>query len=394
MSEAWEVDTGKRYYPLQQQAGGGKYVIDPQLTRYVQNIGNSLVVHSTRSHLPYEFVVLNDSTPNAWALPGGKIAINRGLLIQLKDEAELAAVLAHEIVHADARHSAQSQEMGSILSVGTMAANVLLSRAGVENEHLQQGIAYGGLYGQQRYSRSRELLADSYGMRYMSAAGYDPMGAVELQKTFLRLSSGQSRDLFSTLFASHPPSQQRVAANLKEAAALPAGGKRNLSAFKRQLANLYRRQPGYDYADKAAEAIANSDYKQALSLADKAIAVEKNESLFHEARGAALAGLNRSRDAISALDTAVQLNPGYYAPLLRRGILRHELKSYRLAEKDLKASLALAPTQVAYVKLGEISEQNNDCQAAAQYYEQAARQSDRNRESLQQKLSALQTSCR
>ena len=90
--------------------GGGSYTLDPDLTAYVRSVGNKIAKYSNRTHLPYEFVVINDSTPNAWALPGGKIAIHRGLLTELQDESELAAVLAHEIVHADARHSAQSPQ--------------------------------------------------------------------------------------------------------------------------------------------------------------------------------------------------------------------------------------------------------------------------------------------
>ena len=84
---------------------GGAYVVDPELNRYVREVGARLARASDRA-LPYEFVVLNNSTPNAWALPGGKIAVNRGLLVELDNEAELAAVLGHEIVHAAARHGA------------------------------------------------------------------------------------------------------------------------------------------------------------------------------------------------------------------------------------------------------------------------------------------------
>ena len=126
VSERDEIAIGEKQYAYQQQAGGGYYELDPDLTRYVQSVGRKLTQFSSRSHLPYEFVVINDSTPNAWALPGGKIAIHRGLLTELQDEAELAAVLAHEIVHADARHSAQSQEVGSLLAVGQVLVQAAL----------------------------------------------------------------------------------------------------------------------------------------------------------------------------------------------------------------------------------------------------------------------------
>ena len=106
MSEADEIRTGQQAYLPAQQSQGGVYDVDPALTAYVQNIGARLAEQAARP-LPYEFVVLNNSIPNAWAMPGGKIAINRGLLTELDSEAELAAVLGHEIVHADARHSAR-----------------------------------------------------------------------------------------------------------------------------------------------------------------------------------------------------------------------------------------------------------------------------------------------
>lgn len=394
IDENWERKIGEQHYGFQQQAGGGPYVIDPDLTLYVRSVGKNLAQYSTRAHLPYDFVVLNDSSANAWALPGGKIAINRGLLVALKDEAELAAVLAHEIVHADARHTAQSQEVGSLLQVGQLAANVLLSNSGYNSKALQQGIAYTGLYGQTSYSRSRELEADLYGMRYMSAAGYDPEAAVSLQETFMELSKNRSNDAFSMLFASHPPSRARVAANEQTAWQLPRGGKRGKERYQQEISALMKRKPAYDLSDKAKKAIGEQQYAEAIKLAEQAIAIEPRESEFHEVKGVALSKLNRSADALKSYDRAVALNDRYYAPMLRRGILRTELKSFQAAEQDLKQSLELAPTQIAFIKLGEISEQKNDCAGARQYYQQASQAAPQNQQALQQKILALQSSCR
>src|SRR5690606_41050373 len=105
---------------------GGPYELDPELTRYVQQVGQKVAAHADRD-LPYEFVVLNNPVPNAWALPGGKIAVNSGLLAELDSEAELAAVLGHEIVHAAARHSAQQVERGTLLQLGVLAAGIAAS---------------------------------------------------------------------------------------------------------------------------------------------------------------------------------------------------------------------------------------------------------------------------
>jgi predicted Zn-dependent protease len=106
VSTAQQVRIGEQQYAPAQQMQGGQYKVDPELSAYVQQVGQRLAAQSP-ADLPYEFVVLNNSVPNAWALPGGKIAINRGLLVELRNEAELAAVLGHEIVHAAARHGAR-----------------------------------------------------------------------------------------------------------------------------------------------------------------------------------------------------------------------------------------------------------------------------------------------
>jgi predicted Zn-dependent protease len=109
-----EIAIGEQQYAPSQQMQGGQYELDSELTSYVASVGQKLAAVSDRD-LPYEFVVLNSSVPNAWALPGGKIAVNRGLLNELNSEAELAAVLGHEIVHAAARHGALAMQRGLLL---------------------------------------------------------------------------------------------------------------------------------------------------------------------------------------------------------------------------------------------------------------------------------------
>ncbi|MGB5324110.1 MAG: M48 family metalloprotease [Pseudomonadales bacterium] len=394
MSEAWEMQVGKQYYAPQQQAGGGYYSLDPELTRYVRSVGKKVAAHAAREHLPYDFVVLNDSTPNAWALPGGKIAINRGLLNELNNEAELAAVLAHEVVHADARHSAQSQEVGTLIAGGQMLATVLLANSDHNSAAMQQGVALSALYGQTRYSRSRELEADRYGMEYMRKAGYDPMAAVSLQQTFVRLSQGGRQDFFSALFASHPPSPARVEANRATAAELPPGGVLGEGGFASATAALKRREPAYDAASEAEKALANKDYQGAMALADRAIAIEPRESRFYELRGIALSRMNRVQDALTAYNRSISLDPNYFSPILRRGLLKHQLNSYSEAERDLKASLKLAPTEIAFVKLGQIAEVRGDiCGQAMNYYQQAFQAGGGRNPELQNKLQALQSNC-
>ncbi|NNC55110.1 MAG: M48 family metalloprotease, partial [Pseudomonadales bacterium] len=132
VSSGQEIAMGAQHYGPSRQMQGGDYSLDPELTEYVQSVGQKLVAASREAavvdrDLPYEFEVLNNSVPNAWALPGGKIALNRGLLLEMNSEAELAAVLGHEIVHAAARHGAQQMSKGMLLQ-GAVLGTAIAAR--------------------------------------------------------------------------------------------------------------------------------------------------------------------------------------------------------------------------------------------------------------------------
>ena len=216
VSAQGEVAIGQQNFAPYQQQQGGRYVVDPELTLYVKEVGMKIAKLSDRPGLPYDFVVLNNDVPNAWALPGGKIAINRGLLLHMEDESQLAAVLAHEIVHAAARHGALQMTQQQILGVGAMAAGIASS-----DSEYGPYIAMAAMGGTKVYhahhSRTHEFEADRYGIEYMVRAGYDAWGAVELQETFLRMSQGRQADFFQALLATHPPSAERVARNKENA---------------------------------------------------------------------------------------------------------------------------------------------------------------------------------
>ena len=137
VSTADEIQMGEQNYVPMQQSQGGVYDVDPELTRYVSSIGQSLAAVS-EVDLPYEFVVLNNSVPNAWALPGGKIAVNRGLLTEMNSEAELAAVLGHEIVHSAARHTAQQMSKGMLMEGVVAATSIAVGGAAMAISLLEE----------------------------------------------------------------------------------------------------------------------------------------------------------------------------------------------------------------------------------------------------------------
>jgi predicted Zn-dependent protease len=317
--------------------------------------------------LPYEFTVLNNDVPNAWALPGGKIAINRGLLVLLEDEAQLAAVLAHEIVHAAARHGAEQRasDVGFQL-LGT------LTRAQTNNALVKQVVGIGTSGAQAFYSRENELEADYYGINYMVREGYAAYGAVELQQTFLALSrnSKASSNFLSTFFASHPPSAERVAKNRQRAQNLPTG-KRNKAEFVRATRQVRRDKRTYDKHLSALKAATNKDWDKALKLTLEAIRAQPNEARFYITQGQLLNRETKNRQALGAFATAIKLDPGYFLAHLRRGLLHYKMQRYKSAEADLSTSHQLLPTQLASFFLGEIAQRNNNRQQAIRYYRQA-----------------------
>ena len=156
-----DIAAGQQNYGPSQQSQGGKYVVDPGLTAYVSQVGKKLAAVSDVPNLPYEFVVLNNDTPNAWAMPGGKLAINRGLLVQLDDEAQLAAVLGHEIVHAAARHGASAKTQQMVVGAGALIAGVAIANKKPEYGVLAVvALAVGANAWNSKYSRDHESDSD------------------------------------------------------------------------------------------------------------------------------------------------------------------------------------------------------------------------------------------
>ncbi len=369
-----EVAMGaQNYIPMQQQQGG-RYVVDPDLGRYVNEVGQRLAALSDRPGLPYEFVVINNNVPNAWALPGGKIAINRGLLVELEDEAQLAAVLGHEVVHVAAKHSVQKMQQAQLIGLGMLAAGVLTKDSDY-GAAATLGVGLGASLWSAKYGRDQELQSDEVGMKYMVDAGYDPRAAVELQETFVRLSEqrGQSNWL-EGLFASHPPSQERVEKNQSTAAAIGALGTRNATAYRSAIAQIKRDQPAYDRQQQAMATLETGDLDKALSLLDEAIALQPQEALFYAAKGKILLTQKKDSRAAAAFTQAKRLNPDYFMGHLGLGIIEKKQARYDQAKVNLMASQKLLPTQTANFYLGEIALQEGNSKDATTYFKAVAEQ--------------------
>lgn len=370
VSEQQEINIGQQNYAPARQSQGGDYVVDPELTAYVQSIGNRLAAVSDRQ-LPYEFVVLNNSVPNAWAMPGGKIAFNRGLLYELESEAELAAVMGHEIVHSAARHGAQNMERGVLLQGAIMAVGI-----GAQNSNYGNLIVGGSQLGAQlvssKYGRNAESEADYYGMLYMKKAGYDPAAAVSLQETFVRLSEGRQSNFLEGLFASHPPSQARVEANKATLAKIGAGGEWGKETYAQKVGKLKATQPAYKAYDEGVAALSKGDTAKASELAKKAIAGEPREPRFQELLGDIALSQKQYDDALKYYAQAIKMQPDYFKPHIQSGIALYNSGRKSEAEPYFKRSNEMLPTAPGHFFLGEIAASRGDRNTALQHYATAA----------------------
>ena len=233
LSEAQEQRIGARENPKVLAAFGGTYEPN-QVTRYVNDVTARLAVNAASGRDGYRVTVLNSPSINAFSLPGGYIYVTRGLLALANNEAELAAVIAHEIAHIDSRHALQrEQQVASATSIGRVTADIMRG-PGASAEAVS--FARNQLA---KFSRQQELEADAIGIRLMAKTGYDPRAAVSFLTSLERQTRLHSRRLNRTydpnrvdLLASHPATPERIAAAEKDARALtPAdGGRRDPSA--------------------------------------------------------------------------------------------------------------------------------------------------------------------
>ena len=210
VSEDQEISIDRQYSPHQFSTDYGR-LQDVSLNRYVEGIGKKMAGHTHRPQMPYHITGVNAVYVNAYAFPGGSIGVTRGIMLELDNEAELAALVGHELGHVNARHTASlmSKKMLATAIAGGVAAYV-----GVKNESVGAGIlaAQLGLLTSgmllAKYSRDNERQADALGMEYMVKSGYSPDGMVGLME-MLESMSKQKQSATQLLFSTHPMSAER-----------------------------------------------------------------------------------------------------------------------------------------------------------------------------------------
>ena len=187
----------------------GEEIPSKQIRQYVADLGRRLAKHSERPELPWEFHVVDSGVINAFALPGGKVFVSRGLLAKMTNEAQLAGVLGHEVGHVTAQHI--GQRMTQSMLVQGVAAGIGVA-AEVSDEDwlhvLGAGAGVGGTVYILKFGRDQELQSDWLGVRYMSRLGYNPMGQLQLLKILEQESAGGQRP--PEFLSTHPLPDTRI----------------------------------------------------------------------------------------------------------------------------------------------------------------------------------------
>ena len=197
---------------------------DQELLAYVREVGSNVAKVSHRPDLEYQFHIIDSPDINAFALPGGYVYVNRGLLTFTNSEAELAAVLAHEIGHITARHAVQQQSRGRLANTAATVGGFVTAVAtgsGYVGSQISQVASIWAQTGLSGFGREHELEADSLGAEYLVNAGYDPAAMIEVitvlknQEDFNRRVTGNG-GAYHGLFATHPRNDTRLQQAVEE----------------------------------------------------------------------------------------------------------------------------------------------------------------------------------
>ena len=203
-----------------QMRAQGLVLEDPEVSAYIQEIGHSISSHAEEEgQHQFNYFVVRDPVINAFAMPGGFIAINSGLILATRNENELAGVMAHETAHVTQRHLVRGmidQTHAGLVSAAAMLAAILIgATAGRGNPSGMEGAILGAqsaaIQHQINYTRSQEFEADRIGIGTMASAGYDPLGMASMFEELSRNSPDPARMKQVEFLIDHPLSAERVA---------------------------------------------------------------------------------------------------------------------------------------------------------------------------------------
>lgn len=368
MSEAQERAVDKEVSPHQFSQDMGP-VQDAEINRYVSDVGSRLHRLSHRPAMPYSYRVLNANHLNAYTFPGGSVAVTRGILVELGDEAELAALLGHEIGHVNARHAAQRQ--GQSL----LAQLAVTGLAAASDAQWSPLVALAGQIGASAllasYSRDNEREADALGQDYMARAGYPASGMTRLHGLLVR-EAKEKPSLLETMFSSHPMSSERLEtaqklAETKYAASLGANPQRE--RFMDNTASLRRIKPTIDACKEGETAMAKRRLAEAQERFASALRLSPQDYAANLLMARCLAHQGRLQDALRYAENAREVYPQEAQAHKLVGTLKMGLRDPAAAYAAFDRYDRLLPGDpgIAFLK-GTSLEAGGNRHGAAQHY--------------------------
>jgi predicted Zn-dependent protease len=213
---------------------------DAVVNQYINNLGNSIAQTTSRKDLAWEFRVVNTDVVNAFALPGGFIYINRGVISRAANESELASVVGHEIEHVVRRHSVKQMEQMQGANIGLALACTLTNVC--NNQATQAAINIGGTAVFAKFSRTDEVQADEGGFRNEMNAGLNPRGMLTFfQKLLDEEQRSGGSGATSSWFADHPGTQDRIADVQRMLSQVPASKLNSLRTNSTSFVSMKQR---------------------------------------------------------------------------------------------------------------------------------------------------------
>ena len=374
INESQEIMMGKSSAPSLKWEFGGEYH-DDELKAYLGTIVNKIWQNSERPHLPVQFYVQNTSVPNAFALPG-YVAITRGLLSEMENEAQFAAVMGHEVGHVMARHSAQRISRMQLQQIGLAVGSVAIEGTGGADTLLQLG-AIGSSLVLLKFDRGQEIQSDRLGARYMADLGYDPNEAISahevLEKSvdnyLSRLDKSRREDnIITNLLSTHPRTSVRLdeiqgMINELPSYSVKGDGKFNLR-FQKATQRMRVVNKVYHIYDRAEVLYNEKKYKEAEKELNEAIGKDNSQAPFHTLLGFIKLQQKGYEEAATSYGKALSIDPGYQPSIYGMGLVNFLQERYKPAilsfEKSLKLFPGHAPTHFAIGKSHFMLKQYSD----------------------------------
>ena len=378
MSEADEIGVDKQQSPHQFSSDYGTSQ-DRILNTYLHQIGTRMGSLSHRPKMPYSFRCVNAVYINAYAFPGGSIAVTRGILLKLNNEAELAALLGHEIGHVNARHAASQMSKGIMaqLALAGAAAAVGVAAGGAAGEVAASLGMLGAGALLASYSRDNEREADALGMEYTVRSGYSPDGMVGLMAMLNSLHKGQPSSA-EMLFSTHPMSDERYA-SMQQAARTHYAGARGYPVQRERymdaIAGLRARRGTIEALQQGEEALGKKKYPEAEAQFRSALQQTPDDYTGLVLMAKCMLVQKRAADAQAFTDRARQIYPTEAQARHLGGMVRLRRKEYDGAYSEFAESDRLLPGNPTTVFLKGFSlEGGNHKREAAQEYQRYLQQ--------------------